>query len=131
MGTLSAPHYICKFMIVLCFRNLMCCNCKPTEDCHGTAALKKVRRIGVLCMERRDRPWRLALAVVRGEPLEYRILFVVDLHGCVRLLTQTCLTLTTLYHSKIKCRSCMSARFQLRIGTLQCCQFSDFVARYG
>jgi len=39
-----------------------------------------------------------------GEPLEYRILFFVDLHGCVRLLIQICLTLTTLYPFKIPLR---------------------------
>jgi len=30
-----------------------------------------------------------------GEPLVYRILFLVDLYGCVRFLIQICLTLTT------------------------------------
>jgi len=36
-----------------------------------------------------------------GEPLKWGILFFVDLYGCVLLLTQICLTLTTLYRSKI------------------------------
>jgi len=35
---------------------------------------------------------------------EYGILFFVDPYGCVRLLTQMCLTLTTLYRSKIPLR---------------------------
>jgi len=34
----------------------------------------------------------------------YAMLFFVDLYGCVRLLTQICLTLTTLYRSKIPLR---------------------------